>query len=400
MTASVVLDERLRAEIQALEARALRRQRRVIAGSHGARINVEGRQCINFCANDYLGLAADPRVAEAAQRVLRDSGTGSGAAALVSGYNHEHRALEEALADFLGAEATLLFSSGWAANLGALRALVPPDAHLCADALNHASLIDGVRLTKAAYTRVAHADAAAFESAVGEAAGAAWMVTDGVFSMDGDHAPLSSLAAIGARQGAPLYVDDAHGFGVCGPGGRGSLAAAGLSHAEVPVYVATLGKALGASGAFVAGSRTLIDYLVQKARTWVFSTAPPPAMAAAARAALAILRAEPEHLQRLHANIAQFRRGAAERGIPLGPPEGEASDHAIQPLVIGDAARTMAASAALFERGYWVAGIRPPTVPEGTSRLRITLSAAHQPAEIQGLLDALHEVLMQQAVAA
>lgn len=400
MTASAVLDERLRAEIQALEARALRRQRRVIAGSHGARINVEGRQCINFCANDYLGLAADPRVAEAAQRVLRDSGTGSGAAALVSGYNHEHRALEEALADFLGAEATLLFSSGWAANLGALRALVPPDAHLCADALNHASLIDGVRLTKAAYTRVAHADAAAFASAVGEAAGAAWMVTDGVFSMDGDHAPLSSLAAIGVRQGAPLYVDDAHGFGVCGPGGRGSLAAAGLSLAEVPVYVATLGKALGASGAFVAGSRTLIDYLVQKARTWVFSTAPPPAMAAAARAALAILRAEPEHLQRLHANIAQFRRGAAERGIPLGPPEGEASDHAIQPLVIGDAARTMAASAALFERGYWVAGIRPPTVPEGTSRLRITLSAAHQPAEIQGLLDALHDVLMQQAVAA
>ncbi|MCI5063565.1 MAG: aminotransferase class I/II-fold pyridoxal phosphate-dependent enzyme, partial [Algiphilus sp.] len=197
MTASAVLDERLRAEIQALEARALRRQRRVIAGSHGARINVEGRHCINFCANDYLGLAADPRVAEAAQRVLRDSGTGSGAAALVSGYNHEHRALEEALAEFLGAEATLLFSSGWAANLGALRALVPPDAHLCADALNHASLIDGVRLTKAAYTRVAHADAAAFASAVGEAAGAAWMVTDGVFSMDGDHAPLSSLAAIG-----------------------------------------------------------------------------------------------------------------------------------------------------------------------------------------------------------
>ncbi|MHA7835378.1 MAG: aminotransferase class I/II-fold pyridoxal phosphate-dependent enzyme [Algiphilus sp.] len=400
MTASTVLDERLQAEIQALEARALRRQRRVIAGSHGARISVEGRQCVNFCANDYLGLAADPRVAEAAQRALRDSGTGSGAAALVSGYNHEHRALEEALADFLGAEATLLFSSGWAANLGALRALVPPDAHLCADALNHASLIDGVRLTKAAYTRVAHADAAAFASAVGEASGAAWMVTDGVFSMDGDSAPLRALAAIGAEHGAPLYVDDAHGFGVCGPGGRGSLAAAGLSHAEVPVYVATLGKALGASGAFVAGSRTLIDYLVQKARTWVFSTAPPPAMAAAARAALDILRTEPEHLQRLHANIAHFRRGAAERGIPLGPPEGEASDHAIQPLVIGDAARTMTASAALFERGYWVAGIRPPTVPEGTSRLRITVSAAHQPSEVEGLLDALHSVLMQQAVAA
>ncbi|WP_420427595.1 aminotransferase class I/II-fold pyridoxal phosphate-dependent enzyme [Algiphilus sp.] len=400
MSASAQLDGRLQAEIEALEARALRRRRRVIAGSHGARIEVEGRQCANFCANDYLGLAADPRVAEAAQRALRDSGTGSGAAALVSGYNHEHRALEEALADFLGAEAALLFSSGWAANLGALRALVPPDAHLCADALNHASLIDGVRLTKAAYTRVAHADTAAFESAVRHASGPAWMVTDGVFSMDGDSAPLAALATIGANHGALLYVDDAHGFGVCGPEGRGSLAAAGLSHAEVPVYVATLGKALGASGAFVAGSRTLIDYLVQKARTWVFSTAPPPAMAAAARAALAILRSEPEHLQSLHANIAHFRRGAAQRGIPLGPPEGTAADHAIQPLVLGDAERTMAASAALFERGYWVAGIRPPTVPEGTSRLRITLSAAHRHAEIEGLLDALHSVLLQQAAAA
>jgi len=395
-SAAAALDQRLQAQLEALDARALRRRRRVIAGSHGARIRVDGRDCLNFCSNDYLGLAADPRVAAAAQSALRDSGTGSGAAALVSGYNREHQALEEALADFLGAEATLLFSSGWAANLGSLRALADGDTHLCADALNHASLIDGVRLTKAPYTKVAHADVAAFDQALAASNGPAFIVTDGVFSMDGDVAPLAALT----ERGAALYVDDAHGFGVCGPGGRGSLAAAGLSHADVPVYVATLGKALGASGAFVAGSQTLIDYLVQRARTWVFSTAPPPAMAAAAGCALAVLRDEPHRLKALHDNIAHFRAGAAERGIALGPPQGEAGTHAIQPLVLGDAARTMAASTALFEHGYWVAGIRPPTVPEGTSRLRITLSASHERTDIEGLLDALHDVLSRQAVAA
>lgn len=400
MSAAAELDQRLQKQLEALDARALRRRRRVITGSHGARIRVDGRDCLNFCSNDYLGLAADPRVAAAAQTALRDTGTGSGAAALVSGYNREHHALEEALADFLGAEAVLLFSSGWAANLGTLRALAGDDSHLCADALNHASLIDGVRLTKAPYTRVPHADVAAFDQALTAVERPSYVVTDGVFSMDGDIAPLSDLATVCATHGATLYVDDAHGFGVCGPGGRGSLAAAGLSHADVPVYVATLGKSLGASGAFVAGSRTLIDYLVQRARTWVFSTAPPPAMAAAARAALALLGAEPHRLQALHDNIAHFRAGAAERGIALGPPQGEAGAHAIQPLVLGDAARTMAASSALFEAGYWVAGIRPPTVPEGTSRLRITLSATHERADIEGLLDALQEVLSRQAVAA
>ncbi|WP_290577218.1 8-amino-7-oxononanoate synthase [Algiphilus sp.] len=397
MSAAGALDARLRPQIQALRDRDLHRQRRVVDGSHGARIRVDGRDCVNFCANDYLGLAADPRLAEAARASLARDGTGSGAAALISGHNREHRALEEALADFLGAEAALLFSSGWAANLGALRALAGPDTHLCADALNHASLIDGVRLTKAPYARVTHADAAAFDAALGNAPDAAIAVTDGVFSMDGDVAPLPELAGVCARRGATLYVDDAHGFGVCGPDGRGSLAAAGLSHADVPVYVATLGKSLGASGAFVAGSRTLIDYLVQKARTWVFSTAPPPALSAAARAGLAVLRSEPERLAALHANIAHFRAGATERGIRLGPPDGAAGEHAIQPLLLGDAGRTMAASRALFERGYWVAGIRPPTVPAGTSRLRLTLSAAHTREQIEGVLDALHAVLAPQA---
>lgn len=388
MSAAAALDARLRGQLEALAAHDLHRQRRIVDGAHGVAIRVDGRDCLCFCANDYLGLAADPRLAEAASRALRASGTGSGAAALVSGHNREHRALEEEIADFLGCEAALLFANGWAANLGALPALVGRGDAICSDALNHASLIDGARLSRAAITRVPHADAAAFDAALAEAGDGALAVSDGVFSMDGDTAPLPALAASCARRGATLYVDDAHGFGARGPGGRGSLAAAGLSHAEVPVYVATLGKAVGAAGAFVAGSHTLIDWLVQRARTWVFSTAPPPSVAAAARAGLAIVRAEPERQQALAANIRHFRTGAAERGLAVG-----VSETAIQPLVLGDAARTMRVSRALWERGFWVAGIRPPTVPEGTSRLRIALSAAHSREQIEALLDALAAVL-------
>lgn len=388
MTAADALDGRLRARLDALAARDLHRVRRIVDGAHGVNLTVDGRACVNFCANDYLGLAADPRVAEAARRALTDSGTGSGAAALISGHNRHHRRLEDALAEFLGAERTLLFSTGWAANLGALPALAGRDDVVCSDALNHASLIDGARLSRARIARIDHADAAGFDAALAAAQGHALAVTDAVFSMDGDVAPLPALASSCARSGATLYVDDAHGFGVHGPQGRGSVAAAGLTHAQVPVYVATLGKSLGAAGAFVAGSDTLIDYLVQRARTWVFSTAPPPAMAAAALAGLQILRAEPERLQQLHANVRHFRAGARALGLPIGD-----SNMPIQPLMLHDAGRTMAVSKALFERGFWVAGIRPPTVPEGGSRLRIALSAAHTTAQIDQLLAALQQVM-------
>ena len=391
---SSVLDQRLAPELDRLRAADLYRVRRAIEGTHGVQMRVDGRNCINFCSNDYLGLAADPRVSRAAQAALETSGTGSGASALISGYNREHRALEEALAEFTGYPRVLLFSSGWAANCGVLRGLLGREDTLIADELNHASLIDGGRLSGAQYRRVAHADVKAFASALssdGAAADSALrlLVTDSVFSMDGDLAPLPELAALCRDHGAALMVDDAHGFGVLGVDGRGAPEQLGT---RPDIYVATMGKSLGAAGAFVAGSETLIEYLIQRARSFVFSTAPPPAIAAAAREALRIIRVEPERRAQLHANIARLVNGAAQLGIHLGAPgiaDSGIGLTPILPLVIGDSARTMAVSRALFERGCWVAGIRPPTVPAGTSRLRITLSATHTADQVDGLLDAM-----------
>jgi 8-amino-7-oxononanoate synthase len=356
----------------------------VIAGRHGAEMEVDGRHCVNFCSNDYLGLAGDPRVAAAAVRALADCGTGSGAAALISGYNREHRLLEEALAAFTGRPRALLFSSGWAANCGVLRALLDKSGTLVADELNHASLIDGGRLSGARYVRVAHRDLAGFGAALAESEGMPTVLaTDSVFSMDGDVAELTDLARLCGRFEATLMVDDAHGFGVLGERGQG---APGADRADV--YMATLGKALGVSGAFVAGSEALIEYLVQRARSWVFSTAPPPALAAAAREALRIQRDEPGRRARLFESIARFRSGAAQLGIPVGD-----SATPIQPIVLGDERRVLAASAALLARGFWVAAIRPPTVPKGTARLRVTLSAAHESAQVDALLEALAAAL-------
>ena len=385
------LEERLAAALARLRAENLYRVRRVVQGAHGVETEVDGRRCLNFCANDYLGLAADPRVADAARRALDAAGTGSGAAALVSGYNAEHRRLEEALAEFTQRPRALLFVSGWAANLGTLRALLGKADTLVADELNHASLIDGGRLSGARYVRMPHRDSAACGRALAEAAAqgrSALVATDAVFSMDGDVAPLPALAALCREHGAALMVDDAHGFGVLGAQGRGSVEHLGGPAPDV--YVATLGKALGVAGAFVAGSEALVEYLVQRARSWVFSTAPPPALAAAARRALEILQAEPERRARLAANVRRFREGAAQLGIPAGTGDGAAPvETPIQPLVLGDERRALALSARLMERGYWVAAIRPPTVPPGTARLRITLSAAHGSAQIDGLLEAL-----------
>lgn len=412
-----MLDAFLDQQLAAIRDADRYRLRRVVEGGHGVELVVDGRRCVNFCSNDYLGLAGDARIAAAARRALDDCGTGSGAAALVSGYNRHHRVLEERLAAFTGRPRALLFSSGWAANLGVLRALLGRESTLIADELNHASLIDGGRLSGARYRRVRHADDNDFRAALAELREAgsgergrgrsvpALVVTDTVFSMDGDLATLPALAAMCRENDVPLMVDDAHGFGVLGENGRGAIEhfAAAEARSQVPgprspvpdIYVATLGKAAGCAGAFVAGSEALIEYLVQRARSWVFSTAPPPALAAAAGEAVRILDAEPEHRQRLHANIAQFRAGAAARGIAIGPPgsrapvPGPEAATPIQPLVIGGEARAMAISEALRESGFWVAAIRPPTVPAGTSRLRITLSAAHRPAQIDALLDAL-----------
>ncbi len=404
------LEQRLAAELAQMRAADLYRVRRAVEGGHGVALTVEGRACVNFCSNDYLGLAADPRLAAAAKLALDRSGTGSGAAALVSGYNREHQQLEEELADFLQRPRVLLFSTGWAANLGVLRALLSKNDVLVADELNHASLIDGGRLSGAHYVRVPHADVAAFERALlksrdsglgtRDSGGRTTMVvTDAVFSMDGDLAPLPHLTSLCGRHGASLMVDDAHGFGVLGQSGRGTLEHFFPSpESRVPspgVYVATLGKSLGAAGAFVAGSEALIEYLIQRARSWVFSTAPPPAIAAAAREGLRILRAEPERRAALHANIRRFREGAAALRLDLSP-----SATPIQPLVLGAESRALTLSRHLYERGWWVAAIRPPTVPRGTARLRITLSAAHTPQQIDGLLDDLAAGLRQLPAAA
>ena len=388
------LEQRLAAELKQLRADDLYRVRRAVEGGHGVALTVQGKPCINFCSNDYLGLAADPRLAVAAKRALDASGTGSGASALVSGYNREHAQLEEELADFLQRPRVLLFSTGWAANLGVLRALLKRDDVLVADELNHASLIDGGRLSGAEYVRVPHGNLGGFGRALREARDAgrqALLVTDAVFSMDGDLADLPALSTLCEAYEGSLMVDDAHGFGVLGERGQGSLEL--LSHPAAPlppplVHVATLGKSLGAAGAFVAGSDTLIEYLIQRARSWIFSTAPPPAIAAAARAALRIVQNEPQRRAALHANIRCFRSGAAQLGLNLSP-----SETPIQPLVLGAAERALALSRHLYDSGYWVAAIRPPTVPRGTSRLRITLSASHTAAQIDGLLAALDDGL-------
>lgn len=390
--AMTTLDQRLGAEIARIREAQLYRVRRTVEGAHGVALTVEGQRCVNFCSNDYLGLASEARVAEAARKALTAAGTGSGASALISGYNAEHRALEEELADFLQRPRALLFSTGWAANLGALRALLDKNDTLIADELNHASLIDGGRLSGANYVRVAHGSVTTYANVLAQPrTGQTLIATDSVFSMDGDLAPLRELSTLSATHGAALMVDDAHGFGVLGENGRGATE---LLDVAPDIYVATLGKSLGVAGAFVAGSETLIEFLIQRARSWVFSTAPPPAMAAAARAALRIVQAEPERRTQLIANIRRLREGAAQLDIPLGD-----STTAIQPLIIGDEARALALSQSLRARGLWVAAIRPPTVPRGTSRLRITLSAVHTSNQIDALLDALRVGLRTSAAA-
>lgn len=366
----------------------LYRRPRALSGVTGPEVIVDGRRLTVFCSNDYLGLAGDPRVAEALATAARTIGTGSGAAHLVSGHRPEHEALEAELADFLGRERALLFSTGYMANVGAIDALTGRGDVAFQDRLNHASLLDGARLSGARLVRYRHADAGDLSRRLaGVPGGRRLVVTDGVFSMDGDSAPLAELASAARRNGAWLMVDDAHGIGVVGPSGQGSVAAAGLSADDVPVLVGTLGKALGTFGAYVAGSETLIEYLLQQARTYVYTTAPPPALAAASRRALVIARAEDWRREHLADLIERFRRGVARIGLPLMD-----SPTPIQPVLIGDAQRALEASAALEARGCLVTAIRPPTVPPGTARLRVTLSAAHSVAQVDMLLKALAEL--------
>jgi 8-amino-7-oxononanoate synthase len=379
--------EALGRELDRLEAAGLYRRRRTVGppvtlGS--PEMLIDGRPCLAFCSNDYLGLARDSRVAEALARSVTAWGVGSGAAHLVTGHTEEHDALEAELAEFTGFPRALLFSTGYMANLGLICALAGRGDLVVEDRLNHASLIDASRLSGARVRRYAHVDAAAAARRLEADANRKFIVTDGVFSMDGDAAPLSALAEVATAAGADLLVDDAHGLGVLGPDGRGSLAAAGIAPGSVGAMVGTLGKAFGTFGAFVAGSEALIETLIQSARSYIYTTAPPPALAAATRVALAIARDEPWRRARLATLVAHFRTGAAQLGLELS-----ASSTPIQPVMAGDARTALGAAETLLDAGIWVTPIRPPTVPAGTARLRITLSAVHQNSDVDCLLAAL-----------
>jgi len=375
--------------LTALQRQSLYRRRRVVEGPQDVSLTVDGRTLINFCSNDYLGLAHHPEVVSAFKAGVDRYGVGSGSAHLVCGHSRAHHALEDALAEFTGRERALLFSTGYMANLGVISALVGRHDSVFEDKLNHASLLDGGLLSRARFKRYRHADVADLAAALSsQRHERSLIVSDGVFSMDGDLAPLPALAELAHRHGAGLLIDDAHGFGVLGRQGGGIVEHFGLSQADVPILIGTLGKAFGTFGAFVAGREELIEFLIQKARSYVFTTAMPAAVAEATLASLKLLREDEDRREGLHALIRRFKTGAEQLALPLLP-----SDTAIQPIMLGDSVRAVTASEALLEKGFWVSAIRPPTVPAGTARLRITLSANHRPEQIDALLDALSEVL-------
>jgi 8-amino-7-oxononanoate synthase len=341
----------------------------------------DGRELLNFSSNDYLGLARHPALTEAMSRCATRTGAGSGASHLITGHGREHELLEEELAAFTGRERALLFSTGYMANLAVLATLAGRGEQLLLDRLCHASLIDGARLSGAELTRYPHGDAQAAERLAAQAPGrTAVIATDGVFSMDGDIAPLAALARLARAHDAWLVVDDAHGLGVIGTSGGGALEHCRLTGAEAPVLVGTLGKAFGSFGAFVAGSGELIELLIQKARTYIYTTALPEPVAAATRAALGVVRSEPWRRERLATLTGRFRRAALAAGVPLA-----ASETPIQPVLLGDAAAALSAQRSLEAAGFLVVAIRPPTVPAGAARLRVTLSALHTDEDVERL---------------
>ncbi len=383
----MTLDQLLQPALQEREAASLYRRRRVIESTQGPEVVVEGKSYLGFCSNDYLGLAADPRISKAFIAGVEKFGNGSGASHLVLGHSSAHHQLEDALAELTGRDRVLLFSTGYMANLGALSALVDRGDLVLEDRLNHASLLDGGLLSGAKFKRFQHADVASAEQQLTtDDSARRILVTDGVFSMDGDIAPLPELAELCQNQHAHLVVDDAHGFGCLGAKGAGCVEQFGLSQQQVPVLIGTLGKAAGTAGAFVAGSETLIEYLIQFARPYIYTTAMPPAVAAATLESLKIIESEIWRREHLKSLITRFREGVSALGYNLMD-----SDTAIQPIQIGESALAMSLSRALEGEGLFVGAIRPPTVPQGTARLRITLSAAHTEAQVDRLLAALEK---------
>lgn len=380
--------DQLQSELEALQGDGLRRHRRTLELPCGPQARVDGHPLLSFCSNDYLGLANDPALIDAACAGARAWGVGSGASHLVSGHLVPHAVLEQKLADFTGFARALLFSTGYMANLGIVPALVGRTDAVFADRLNHASLIDAVQLSRADSQRYPHGDLAALERLLAASSARRKLIlTDAVFSMDGDLAPLPGLLELAERFDAWLVVDDAHGFGVLGAQGRGSVAHFQLPASRRLVYMGTLGKAAGGAGAFVAGDETLVEWLQQRARTCIFTTAGSPAIACALATSLELIADGDARRNRLWQLSAQLRDGLADTRWQLLP-----SPTAIQPVIIGDNHEALRVATELYQRGLWVPAIRPPTVPRGTARLRVSLTAAHTPEQVARLIDALREL--------
>lgn len=386
---SAHLDQTLAPLLAERRAAHLYRTRKTLQSPQTPEVIVDGKKYLAFCSNDYLGLANHPEVINALAESAKQFGVGSGASHLVAGHSSEHHALEEELAAFTGRDRALLFSTGYMANMGAITALVGQGDAVFEDRLNHASLLDAGLLSGARFQRFLHNDLNNLQTRLDKTEAARKLiVVDGVFSMDGDCAPLPELAAVAQKNNAWLMVDDAHGFGCLGKTGAGCAEHFGLTQDQLPILMGTLGKAAGSFGAFIAGSETLIESLIQFARPYIYTTAMPPAVAAATRASLRLIQTE--HWRREHLNqlIAHFRRGAFAMGLQLMD-----SFSPIQPIVIGDEAKTLAIAEQLAERGILIVAIRPPTVPVGGSRLRITFSAQHTFAQVDQLLGVLGDVM-------
>lgn len=382
------MDSALQADLQQRRKQSLYRERITISSGCGEQLRVDDKQLHNFCSNDYLGLAGHRDIAAAFKQGVDTYGSGSGASHLISGHCQAHHALEEQLAEFTGRPRALLFSSGYMANLGVINALVGRTDQVLQDYLNHASLLDGGLLSRAKFQRYKHADcddlAAKLRAADNGKSRRKLVVTDGVFSMDGDLAPVQQLADICHQHNSWLMVDDAHGFGVLGATGGGLIEDANLSVDQVPVLIGTLGKSFGTYGAFVAGSDALIETLIQFARSYIYTTALPPAVAVATSASLQRVRSEQWRRDKLSQLIARFRHAAQQIGLTLMD-----SQTPIQPILLGDDQRVMDSAATLREQGFIVGAIRPPTVPVGQGRLRITLCANHSEQQVDALVDAL-----------
>jgi 8-amino-7-oxononanoate synthase len=377
----------LASELAELEARGLRRQRRVLETPPGARVVVDGREYLAFCSNDYLGLAAHPALIEAARDGAQRYGVGAGASHLILGHGTAHHALEAALASFVRLPRAVLFSTGYLANIGIVTALAGREDAIFADRLNHASLNDAALLSRAEFKRYPHCDTAALDGLLSASrARRKLIVTDAVFSMDGDIAPVATLVALAERHDSWLLIDDAHCFGVLGREGRGVLAHYELSSPRI-IYMATLGKAAGVYGAFAAGAEAMVETLIQRARPYIYTTAAPPMLSVALIKSLDLIRDEEWRRQHLRSLIGLLRERLEPGRWRLMP-----SETAIQALVTGGNAETVAAAAALARDGLLVPAIRPPTVPRGTARLRISLSAAHELSDVERLAAALNQL--------